>query len=75
MYKTTTATTTWPVSFQEGEIRQLKEKIANKQLQDFQTEYLIQTGTDQQFKIQSEYIIKQTLLSTLTHKEVTRTSP
>ena len=41
----------------------------------FPTEYLIQTGTDQHFKIQSEYIIKQTLLSALTHKEVTRTSP
>ena len=75
MYKTTTATTTWPVSFQEGGIRQLKEKIANHQLQDLQTEYLIQTGTDQHNKIQSEYIIKQTLLSAYTHKEVTRTSP
>lgn len=63
VYKTTTATTTWPVSFQEGGIRQLKEKIANKQLQDLQTEYLTQTGTDQYFKIQSEHMIKQTLLS------------
>lgn len=52
----------------------MKEKIANKQLQDLQTENLIQTGTDQHYKIQSEYIIKQTVSSAYTHKEVTRTS-